>query len=79
MNESPGDTDNEGLSPRQHEIHDNVKLMKKVSNLVDSDVSICHLTLVPVSVTLVFHVRTYLEDLAETYEAIYEGTRSSHH
>ncbi|XP_060568269.1 IQCJ-SCHIP1 readthrough transcript protein-like isoform X2 [Ruditapes philippinarum] len=37
MNESPGDTDNEGLSPRQHEIHDNVKLMKKVSNLVDSD------------------------------------------
>lgn len=40
MNESPGDTDNEGLSPRQHEIHDNAKLMKKVSNLVDSDVSI---------------------------------------
>jgi len=38
MNESPCDTDNEGLSPRPHEIHDNTKL--KESSLVDSDVSI---------------------------------------
>ena len=39
MNESPGDTDSEGLSPRQHEIHDNMKLMSKGDDLVDSDVS----------------------------------------
>lgn len=39
MNESPCDTDNEGLSPRQHEIHDNSKMMLKDSSLVDSDVS----------------------------------------
>ncbi|XP_045200477.2 uncharacterized protein LOC123554413 isoform X2 [Mercenaria mercenaria] len=44
MNESPGDTDNEGLSPRQHEIHDNVKLMKNVSNLVDSDNNLSSVT-----------------------------------
>ncbi|XP_052783724.1 uncharacterized protein LOC128219773 [Mya arenaria] len=37
MNESPGDTDNEGVSPRQPDIHDNARLMAKVSNLVDSD------------------------------------------
>ncbi|KAL4220228.1 AMME chromosomal region protein 1-like [Mactra antiquata] len=37
VNESPGDTDNEGMSPRQQEFHDNAKLLKKVSNLVDSD------------------------------------------
>lgn len=42
MNESPGDTDNEGMSPRQQEFHDNAKLLKKVSSLVDSDVSILY-------------------------------------
>ncbi|WAR27943.1 SCHI1-like protein [Mya arenaria] len=29
MNESPGDTDNEGVSPRQPDIHDNARLMAK--------------------------------------------------
>ena len=39
MNESPGDTDSEGRSPRQHDLHDNIKMVTKDDDLVDSDVS----------------------------------------
>ena len=43
MNESPADTDSDrdlGRSPRQFEESDNVKILPKVSDIVDSDVSI---------------------------------------
>ena len=41
MNESPADTDSEhGRSPRQFEEQDNIKIVAKAGDIVDSDVSI---------------------------------------
>ena len=40
MNESPADTDSDhGRSPRQFEESDNVKILPKAGDIVDSDVS----------------------------------------
>ena len=40
MNESPADTDSDfSRSPRQFEEHDNIKVVAKAGDIVDSDVS----------------------------------------